>query len=327
MRLIQIIIILFFSFAAFASPKVALLVSLDNPKHRPLFKTKKWKLSSELIEYFQKKMEKAPYELVIFDQADQETLHKELMNPDNIALFWISHAGSFKNKESGLGMEDVISDFYGKNLKDIFQLIHPNLRYLSVLGCKAEPILNTIKTAGFYEHNNELHIYAKTKNIFPKTEIRRSIDDFKKKFSTFSDINQSCPTHKGYPLHITRTIPLTVDPLGQETAVKILNRGRLLGLFPKAKPGETQSRTVYLTAESNYRAQDLKIVVDSGELSKDNPQLIGSFEISSPALNGNWKAFQDGDGNILGVTHNVYRFSGRPEIFQEATSFSSFDCN
>jgi len=145
MRFILLLFFITYSLASYAKPAVVLLVSLNNPKHRPIFRTQDWSLSENLIQYFKQKLGAIPYDLVVINNATDENLHQELTNPKNIALFWISHAGSFQNGDDGLGVEDLILDKEGKNLKDIFKRIHPNLRYLSILGCKARPILTNLR--------------------------------------------------------------------------------------------------------------------------------------------------------------------------------------
>lgn len=298
------------SFSALAVPKIALLIAIDNPQISLFYRSKNWSLSEDLIQYFKKKMGSTPYELVIFKDANQEILHQELTNPDNIALFWLSHSTSFSDFETGLGFDDTIIDSEGHNVRDIFQNIHPHLKFLSVLGCKAGPILQKLRDEGFYKNNQDLFIFSKDKNIYAKKEIRKSIQAFKEKIHSFKENTLADFEKKGIPIKVKRTIPESQEESGTGTSVKILNRGKLLGLFPKAKRGETQSLIVYLDPENLTTTSDLKIVIDSGIISKDKKILLGIVEIESESLDGEWKPFTDSSGQILGVTQNIYRYKG-----------------
>lgn len=326
MRFLFFVFFLLFSSSLFASSKVAVLISIENPDHRPFYRSKNWSLSQDLREYFERKMGTTPFEIVFFKQATQEVLYRELSNPDNIAVFWISHATSFNSNNSGLGFDDTIIDSTGHNVKEIFQLIHPGMKYLSVLGCKALPILKGIKAAGFYQNNKDLIIYAKDKNIIAKKEIKNSILDFKNRFTLVENNSTLCLERKGLPLKITRTIPHDLSKRMTETSLKILHRGKLLGLFPKGKSGDVQFLTVYLSPENISKPSDLKIVIDSGMVSKDKNMLLGSMNIQSDAFSGFWEPFTDSNGEILGVTQNIYRYKGNIEPLLSPTPYNPFPC-
>jgi hypothetical protein len=326
MRFLFCILFLFISLSVMASSKVAVLISIENPDHRPLFRSKDWSLSQDLRQYFEKKMGTTPFEIVFFEKATQEVLHRELSNPDNIALFWISHATSFNTNNSGLGFDDTIIDSEGHNVKEIFQLIHPRMKYLSVLGCKAGPILDKIKAAGFYKNNQDLILYAKDKNILAKKEIKNSILDFKNRFTSIENNQPLCLEKTGLPIKITRTIPLGLSVKGRETSLKILHQGKLLGIFPKGKSGDVQSITVHLSGENISKPSDLKIVIDSGMVSKDKKLLMGIMNIQSDDFSGIWEPFTDSEGEILGVTQNIYRYRGATEPFLTPKPYYPFPC-
>jgi hypothetical protein len=326
MRFLFFVFFLLFSFSVIASSKVAILISIENSDHRPFYRSKDWSLSQDLRQFFERKMGTTPFEIVFFEQATQEVLYRELSNPDNIALFWISHATSFNSRESGLSFDDTIIDSEGHNVREIFQHIHPRLKYLSVLGCKAGPILNKIKKAGFYKNNKDLILYAKDKNIFAKKEIKHSILDFKNRFTSIENEPTLCIERKGLPLKITRTIPQDSASKGIETSLKILHQGKLLGLFPKGKSGDVQSLIVYLSAENISKPSDLKIIMDSGMVSKDKKLLLGILNIQSEDFTGPWEPFTDSNGDILGVTQNIYRYRGPIEPLLSPKSYYPFVC-
>jgi len=315
-----------FSRPAICSSRIAVLISVSNPETTPIFRSKDWSLSKDLKNYFEKKMGETEFDVVYFENATQERLHAELINPDNFALFWISHSTSFEAHEEGLGFEDTIVDVEGKNVRDIFQKIHPNLKYLSVLGCKAGPILTKIKEAGFLENNSELIIYAKDSLIRAKKEIKHSIKDFKEKIQSINLSTPLCKNINGIPIEIHRTVSNDINQESVATSVKVMNQGVFLGLFPKAIRGEKQTITVFVSPEKIKSVSHLKLVFDSGLNKSTTKPLLGTFEIQSRHFNGVWGPFKTPKGEVLGLSRHIYRYSGSIENLFPLESYNPFDC-
>ena len=134
MKLISALLFLSFSLMSLAEDRAVVLISLKG-KSGLLRKDVAQKVLKQFKQSYNHSLP-----LTVFQNATQEDLYRETHNPENKALFWISHANSF-GAEAGLGQEDMILDSEGTNVKDLLQNVHPNLNLLAVLGCNALPIL------------------------------------------------------------------------------------------------------------------------------------------------------------------------------------------
>ena len=134
MKIVTVLLLLCFSLLSLAEDRAVVLVSLKG-KSGLLRKD----VSQKVIKQFKHSYNHS-LPLTVIQNATQEDLYRETHNPENKALFWISHANSFGG-EAGLGQEDMILDSEGTNVKDLLRDVHPNLNLLAVLGCKALPIL------------------------------------------------------------------------------------------------------------------------------------------------------------------------------------------
>jgi hypothetical protein len=290
--MIQFLILsVLFTTQVFAEKQVTLLVSVSG-NSRVLFQTKD--TTKRLVDQFRRHYKGITLPLKIIGNANQEDLHRELMNSENEAIFWVSHANSF-NKDDAFGNEDTIIDTDGNNVKDVFQKIHPSLRFVAVLGCRTAPIMDEFKQRGYYKENDQLLIYARAKKINGKKEIKNAINIFKKLPSSKPSF---CPQREGYSLTISRKI----DHKRGGSSIKIMNRDKFLGLFPSGAPGEIQEMNLYVPQPNNVH--DLKLIIDSKSDSLDQ------ITIKSEAFSGEWKVFSDANGRPLGVNQRIYRYSG-----------------
>lgn len=294
-----LLLILLFNLEAFAQKQVTLLVSITG-ETRVFFS--KQDTTKRLVDQFRQHYPGIDLPLKIIGNAHQEDLHRELMNPENDAVFWVSHANSFGNDEA-LGGDDTIIDVEGNNVKHLFQMIHPSIKFVAVLGCRTAPIIEDFKRKGFYQDNNDLVVYARDKKIDGGREMKKALRAYRELSQASTPL--VCPERTGYPLKISRTIAKGE----QGSSIKIMNREKFLGLLPPGSPGETQDLIVYLPTPKT--AQDLKILVDAGR---------SQLSIRSDAFEGEWNVFADATGKPIGVRQNIFRYSGtlRPKSLPEA---------
>ena len=295
---------LILSFNLFASRQVTLLVSVEGST-RVLFKVTD--TTKRLVDQFRNQYSGIKLPLKIIANANQEDLHRELLNPENEGVFWVSHANSF-DQGQGLGNEDTIIDIEGNNVKDLFQQIHPSIRFVAVLGCRTAPIIEGFRQKGFYADNKDLFLYARDKKINGIKEIKKALEVFKN-LSPSEEV--FCPQLEGFPVKMKRVIGK--DQGGK--SIKIMNRDKFLGLFPAGSPGEIQELSIYVPAPKTVH--DLKFIIDSH---------TDKISIQSHAFNGEWKVFSDSSGRPIGVGQNIYRFSGSPAPVSASESYLPYKC-
>jgi hypothetical protein len=302
--MIKLILILqFLLLEAFAGDQVSVLVSVAG-KSGPLFNREE--TSQRLIEQFRKHY-KQDLRLNIIPAATQAELHRELTNPQNEAVFWISHANS-STEDAGLQSSSVILDVEGNNVKDLFQKVHPDIKFLGVLGCRTAPILDAFRAKGYYSDNNETVFYAREKKINGMKEIRRAIEALGK---IAPQTSATCPQKEGHKITISRII-------GSKNAksLKVMNRDKFLGLFPKGETGDRQTLTVYLPTPSSVH--DLKLLIDA--VPRDEISIV------SDIFDGEWRVFADQNGRAIGVNQHIYRFHGSASPRKDSEIFLPFEC-
>ncbi|HEY8270952.1 MAG TPA: hypothetical protein VIG33_08685 [Pseudobdellovibrionaceae bacterium] len=93
------------------------------------------------------------FETRVIYQATQEDLYSALNNPQSVGVFWLSHSNS-GIQASGIGMGGSIVDSKGVDVSRVFTKIHPNIKWIGVIGCKALPIFKGFADKGFYKDKN-----------------------------------------------------------------------------------------------------------------------------------------------------------------------------
>lgn len=92
----------------------------------------------------------------VVHHARQEDLYAELNDPQNTALFWLSHSSSHTSNPV---VGNLIVDSARANVLPVFQKIHPNMRWVGIIGCKARPLAKKLEREGlggqrFYAQNS-----------------------------------------------------------------------------------------------------------------------------------------------------------------------------
>jgi hypothetical protein len=324
-----VIFLLSMTVLAFKPKQIVIMTSLTAP--RPLFSKKDWSIHKKLIQTFHKKenfLTLNNFTVKVYEGATQVELRKELLNPDNVGIFWVSH--SSKNEELGHGVNarSSVVDINGNDVKKIFRHVHPNLRYLALIGCKAKPMIERFTGLKAYEFNSWLDIFSKDKEIDARAGMRRAVRAANVIFSNFKDqeLQGVCPKKFGLPIKINRYIPEDAD-INKLHSVRIETREAVLGVFTKGKPGETQTITTYLPYVKEGKASDYKILANSGapkSIGRHNIEL-GRFEIVSE-WGGSWKLFADKYGNPLSFTHHIFIYKGPIKLRENSEVYFPFEC-
>src|SRR5262249_6305215 len=106
-------------------------------------------LDKQLEKTFLSAFKNSGYATVVKNGAEMTDLSRELQSGQNVAVFWISHAAP--GSESGFSKaEALITDTQGRDVKEVFQKIHPNMQWVSIVGCDAQGILDDFKARGYY---------------------------------------------------------------------------------------------------------------------------------------------------------------------------------
>ncbi len=306
--------ILFISLSTNAlAARVVLMSSLDTP--RIWYHKKDWEIERPLKKIFKKHFEGSGYEVVIKEKVDQVTLWKELQNPENLAIFWVSHAKGQAQIGAGINSESAVVDYYGNDVKDLFKTVHKNLRYLGVVGCNAKEMLESFTKNGYYKNNKKLVTHSFDKKVEVRRGLRRSIKysanalgHYKNTFGPggridieselledFQSYNNENKDSKFFEINYERFSQ--VD--SESVAIKV--NGLVLDVLESQKAGELSKGTLKLPHDLDPR----KITVDSNRFYSNKKLDLGEFIFVSREMS--WKPFAKRDGTPIGATRNIYR--------------------
>jgi hypothetical protein len=154
MRIFAVVFLLLISSFAFAG-EVVLLTSL--------------KLNGLNVRHLEKKFKKAfansGHELVIHHKADPKTLHQVMTSDETEVVIWVSHAAGEQELKPGFKAEDIVLDIWGNDVKSFFTLVPKNMKFLGLVGCQAEKIIDGFRTRGNYDAYPNLQIMSFDKKV------------------------------------------------------------------------------------------------------------------------------------------------------------------
>ncbi len=338
MKNIAILFTLFVSFNALAA-RVVLLSSLDTPKI--WYHSKDWEIEEPLEKIFLKHFKKSGYEIVIKEKVDQETLWKELHNPENIALFWVSHAKEQTQLTDGISNDAAVVDYYGNDVKDLFKNVHPNMKFLSLVGCNAESLINNYKSSGEYSNNPNLRVHSFDKKIDARKGLRKSIKAsakslgfYKNTFGKGGQIYSTPEVQNSFSSNIAClakeevfeiSIERYTNQAGPSVALKI--NSKILTMLPKSAAGELNNYKFFVPSSLIKSPSDLKITIDSNQFYSSERIELGEFTITPVNFLGKWKLFAKKDGTPIGITKNLLRYSGEIPSQDMATEKQIYQCS
>lgn len=154
MRMLLLLSVLCFSFSSFAG-EIVLLTSL--------------KLNFLNVGHLEGKFKKAfknlGHDLVIHHKVDPKTLHSVLTSENTEAVIWVSHAAGEHELKPGFKAEDIILDYWGNDVKNFFTLVPANMKFLGLVGCQANLIVNGFRERGNYDRYPNLEIMSFDKKV------------------------------------------------------------------------------------------------------------------------------------------------------------------
>jgi hypothetical protein len=309
------------SLSALASDKLVLLTSLDPDENRPRFRRSSWDINQKLENIFYDRL--TPYHttrenIKIIHFATIEDLTRELADPENKAVFWVSHSNG-SNANSALD-KNVVVDYQGKDLSEGFQNPSSKLQYLGFVGCFADFLVQKNLANGYMQNNENLIINSSTKKVDARRALKYAIGNYLYHHfeGNLQASQKACAEVTRHELIIRRTIPIDITEDQYITSIKILQRDKLVGLFPKGKPGELQEIKVKLVPGEVKR--DIKLVFDSGIAS--NQIAMGEFEV----LGADYQVFSTRDGRPLGRGRYVFNYKGSIEELPQTIITTKQNC-
>jgi hypothetical protein len=318
-------------------PRVALVTSLDN-----LAEAQKlpWYLGwarGAYLQYLEKTeadfrmaFKDSGYELEVIHYADQNSLYHVLHSPEYRAVYWVSHEAPVSD---GAGVSSGGTfDADGFEFTQVLNQIHPNLKVLALIGCKSYPLVLRLNDARLArDERSGLKIYGFEEKVDGRRGLRGSVLATRPvlEMALHEAPSPACQqTSIGYQVRVERHCEIAGP------SVRIILGGQVAGVLGRCEAGETQVEHLFAESKSpegQLTRSDLKLTLTSGSNAyrRVDPRELGKLSISrygQGAQGSDWTLFQLGGGEAIGVTSQVFRFSGDLPATNEARAFHKIRC-
>lgn len=168
---------LFIATSAIAQDKVkiALVISLNDKEGKAFFNSSKYDVNQRVEKEFRKYFDPETFEIVVVQNATLSSIWKTLHDPSLHGVFFMGHAG--QTNSTTVMSPSIIADQNMYNIKNVFQSVHANLRYLGFLSCNAQGIIQKFITQNYYANAPELSIKSFDKNVELSSGIKELVFD------------------------------------------------------------------------------------------------------------------------------------------------------
>ncbi|MCR9203875.1 MAG: hypothetical protein NXH75_04815 [Halobacteriovoraceae bacterium] len=296
-----LMLLIFQSASLFAHDKIVLLTSLDPEKNRPPLRFESWNINEKLEKRFRKYLRKMEVDLtpVVKHFSTADDLYETLSDDHVKALIWVGHAGFQEGQ--GISQTKTIVDYQGRDLKNLFQAVGPNLRYLGLVGCRGKLFLEEWNTEGWFKNTPHLLTYGRKVKTDARKGLRLAMKELKELYKKKPDLMD---------------FPVVAQPVGSDEisilrsnrdetpmeSIQILQRGKLIGYLPSSDSDQTIKIRLNLKSSSLQN----KIISDSGFSALGKADInMGILDIEGE--NSQWKLFQTATGKPIGVGKHIYR--------------------
>ncbi len=274
------------------------------------------KTTLKLNKIIQKKLSKIKdHKIVIINNSDQETLYKYLNSPKTISLVWLGH-GAFKAQpdNQALRAQAILLDYKRDNIAKVFQRVHPNIKFLSIVGCNSSQIVEPYILKGQFVDS-----YIPDRKVIATWALRKAIRKLKRSLSKISEnfLSEDIVNH-GYPLEVVREI--TTDTM---KSVRLIVGGSLVGILPRGIKGDIQRKVFYIQAKKNMKRSELKVIVESGQSAFDTEDNFGNINLSINHLNL-WTLFSKANGEPFGTNERIFLFNSEIINIGEAQDYALY---
>lgn len=282
-------------------PKIVLLTSLNLTSMQPVFfkeryRTFNLKLEEQFREFFKNKN----YRLDVTHFARQDEVWKAVSSGENAAVILLAHAGNIADQNVGIQRAALV-DLYGYDMTPVLQGVHPQMRFLSVIGCNYKHHLDQL----IGQSHSGLSTLFFDNKVGPEEGLKKTLLALEKALNApprkaFSLQQNSA----SFILQIKRKVPAEENEVYHPPVRIESSQGKVLGVFPRALPGEEQMIRISLPDKPK------KLIVTAGNNPFVTPEdlRLGEFTFESSLLPGNWIVFADGSGQAFGTVSHIYHY-------------------
>lgn len=259
---------------AFAGNAV-LLTSLELPQ----------KKLAKIEKQFLKAFNKSDLTPVIHHKAGPRLLFESMKSEDNEVVIWVSHAAGEKALTTGMNAENIILDIFGNDVKKFFTSPSKSMRFLGIVGCEAQSIIDGFKARGQYQDVPELEIMSFNKKVDLFHGLNKALDRSMEVLQRSSEETEH-PEKEVIQIEVSRT--------ASQASGWIELGDKVVGYFdPQAEKTSTTLPFDYQFWNS-LENKNIKFIRDLQGSSAD----LGKLNLAADG--SSWKLFASTDGKALG---------------------------
>lgn len=302
------IFLLLNSLQASGNTKIILLTSIDPKEGKTIFNSRNFNNNLKIEKEFKKSFNPSQFQVEVIHHAGLEDVWNALHDTSADAVFFLGHAGEETaiGSNGGMSAPSLIADENLYDLKNAFQSVHSHLKFLAVISCNAQKILNDFSKKGYYQNASQLKIKSYDKKISIYKGLREAIQEG---LNVLSSREENDPTSiedhiEKHKIVITRNNPAT-SPENLFPTLVILS-GKVVGFFPKGKPGENQQIEIDLSHEDLNKKLILQNDSGTNSSRKKSNTILGELSINSDELQCIMTSERNSRGELLGISQNYY---------------------
>lgn len=239
--------------------------------------------------------------------ADQEDLYNALTDQKIDAVFWVSHASfiSSNSSSSSMSPQSMILDINSDNVAPIFQVIHPNMKFIGIIGCNTQSILDEYldeDQEDSISKDSNLRYISKRRSI-AQFALSRALRKFKKAIKyNLLPTEKNKESTSGFDIEVKRTMQSHI-PHNEIRSIRVLSQGRVVGLIPKILPGESEIIKLKIPYNKDH---NYKLELSTGQnIYTDSEKIhFGDLEVFNEK--NSWEVFAKRDGTPFGINTIVY---------------------
>jgi hypothetical protein len=262
----------------------------------------------------------SPYDIVLKERTDRADLFNALHDPDAIAVYWLSHAAPVGFSTSpGLASNQKLLDISGGDVKSLFNNVSPTLKWVAVISCDSEQILETLVPAASPQVHGFINL------IDARAGLRLALKEGDSVLGMGGTFD-SCIPKSGRKVTIERIMAIDSRlPVSYVfPAITVQYQGRDVSAFPavsivdlkKAGGSIIESREMWISMplDFDFNTSSASLVMQSGLDSRDvdsSTYTLGDFKVKGSWEGASWALYAyPGTSTPLGVTANEYLYNG-----------------
>ena len=164
-------LLLLFSFSVFSADKVVVLTSLQDMKN--VSRDRNQRLEDWTERTVKSHFRQSHFQIEIKHLATPKHLWDALQDHEVVGLIWLSHGRESGEISNGLSAPAVITDAFGNDVKNLFKRVSPRLKFLSLVTCQGQSLLEHLRSEG--HHPTSLVTHGFTGKIAANSGIHQAL--------------------------------------------------------------------------------------------------------------------------------------------------------